>query len=73
MKNHQFYHMYPLGMLKQQDSNYRNITYLKEFIPYLKELSINSLYIGPLFKSESHGYDTIDYYQIDPRLGTNED
>jgi len=72
-KNYQFYHIYPLGMLKKWDGGYHNIGYLNEFVPVMKELSINVLYIGPLFNSEHHGYDTIDYYEIDPRLGTNED
>ncbi|WP_426596001.1 alpha-amylase family glycosyl hydrolase [Cellulomonas sp. McL0617] len=29
--------------------------------------------LGPVFASESHGYDTIDHLQIDPRLGTDDD
>ncbi|WP_423244237.1 alpha-amylase family glycosyl hydrolase [Corynebacterium diphtheriae] len=28
--------------------------------------------LGPIFRSVSHGYDTIDHYEIDPRLGTAE-
>ena len=33
------------------------------------ELGVNALYLGPLFKSTAHGYDTADYYQVDRRLG----
>ena len=29
--------------------------------------------LGPVFASESHGYDTVDHLRIDPRLGTDED
>lgn len=29
--------------------------------------------LGPVFASESHGYDTVDHLLIDPRLGTDED
>jgi cyclomaltodextrinase len=33
----------------------------------------NGLLLGPIFTSSSHGYDTIDYVQIDPRLGNDAD
>lgn len=39
----------------------------------MKDLGINALYLGPVFESSAHGYDTADYYKIDRRLGTNED
>jgi glycosidase len=45
---------------------------LKDHIPRLLSLGINALYIGPLFESTSHGYDTVDYYHVDRRLGNNE-
>ena len=38
-----------------------------------QSLGCNALYIGPLFESGSHGYDTTDYRKLDCRLGTNED
>lgn len=41
---------------------------------YLKELGINAIYLNPLFLSHSnHKYDTIDYFRIDPHLGTQEE
>ena len=42
-----------------------------EWIPHLKTLGVNALYIGPVFEASEHGYDTIDYYKIDRRLGDN--
>ena len=36
-----------------------------------KDLGCTAIYIGPLFESGSHGYDTIDYRLVDRRLGTN--
>lgn len=39
----------------------------------MKSLGINALYLGPVFDSGCHGYDTHDFNKIDPRLGTNED
>jgi len=43
-------------------------------LPYLKELGITIIYFTPIFASPSnHRYDALDYMQIDPRLGTEED
>lgn len=73
MKNYQFYHIYPLGMLdKLSNNNNLNLASLRDFIPHLKEMHINAVQIGPIFESVYHGYDTIDYKQIDRRLGNNE-
>ena len=45
----------------------------EEWLPYLKKNGFGAVYIGPLFESVSHGYDTTDYKQVDRRLGDNED
>jgi len=37
------------------------------------ELGASGLLLGPIFASSTHGYDTIDYFQIDPRLGDDAD
>lgn len=70
-----FYHIYPLGMFGAPEYNDNTQAYrmdeLKDWIPHLKEMNINALYIGPLFESSKHGYDTRDYYKIDRRLGDN--
>lgn len=43
-------------------------------LPYLKSLGVTVLYLNPIFKSRSnHRYDTGDYEQVDPMLGTKED
>ena len=38
-----------------------------------KELNCTAVYIGPLFESSTHGYDTMDYKKVDRRLGDNDD
>ena len=43
------------------------------WIPYLESLHISAIYIGPLFESSTHGYDTRDFRLIDRRLGSNQD
>jgi glycosidase len=43
-------------------------------LDYLMDLGVNALYLNPIFLSTStHRYNTLDYYQIDPRLGRMED
>lgn len=69
------YHIYPLGLCGSPYKNpftnkisYRlNILY--DWIEHLKNLGVTAVCIGPLFESSSHGYDTVDYYHIDKRLG----
>ncbi len=73
-----FYHIYPLGFCGAQDINDHSAAPLPrlekiyDWIPHLKDLGVNSLYLGPLFESSLHGYDTADYYHVDRRLGTDD-
>lgn len=72
-----FYHMYPLGMTgapktKIQTEVTDRFKELDQWIPHIHSLGCNAIYIGPLFESSSHGYDTRDYKLVDRRLGTNE-
>lgn len=74
-----FYHIYPLGFFgcemenKGGDNASHDILKIIDYIPHLKKLGITALYIGPIFQSATHGYDTTDYTLVDSRLGTNED
>lgn len=71
-----FYHMYPLGMTNAPKQNHEEgvtdrFKELNQWIPHIHALGCNAIYIGPLFESGSHGYDTRDYRLVDRRLGTN--
>lgn len=73
-----FYHIYPLGLCGAEKLNDGvNTTHrmreLEEWIPYIEKLGCNALYIGPLFESVGHGYETTDYRLVDRRLGDNTD
>ena len=73
-----FYHIYPLGLANAPKQNeYKEPEHrLNDLIPWIKhirEIGCNALYIGPLFESVGHGYETTDYKKLDSRLGTNED
>jgi len=51
-----------------------NLAGITAKLPYIRELGAEVLYLTPIFRSNSvHKYDTIDYYQIDPSFGTEED
>ena len=73
-----FYHIYPLGLTGAPKQNSygkpeHRLTTLLPWISHIKSIGCNALYIGPLFESVGHGYETTDYKKLDSRLGTNED
>jgi glycosidase len=74
-----FYHIYPLGYCGSPRRNDFSspagpgLRSLIHRIPRIVSLGINAVYLGPLFESVAHGYDTLDYYHVDRRLGSNDD
>ena len=71
-----FYHIYPLGLCGCAHENDGMATpgafkKLEEWAAHAAKLGCTALYVGPLFESGSHGYDTLDYRLVDRRLGTN--
>ncbi len=72
-----FYHIYPLGMtgapaLNDYGEPVERLNKLLPWIEHIKNIGCNALYIGPLFESVGHGYETTDYKKLDSRLGTND-
>ncbi|MDO5702986.1 MAG: alpha-amylase family glycosyl hydrolase, partial [Lachnospiraceae bacterium] len=68
----------PLGLTGAPKKNdysepVHRLNTLVPWISHLKRIGANALYIGPLFESVGHGYETTDYRKLDSRLGTNED
>lgn len=73
-----FYHIYPLGFcgceqFEIDGEPQHRILKIVDWIEHLVDMNINAVYLGPVFESVEHGYDTVDYMQVDKRLGTNED
>ncbi len=72
-----FYHIYPLGLCGCAHENTgvseSHFAKLNEWALHAKKIGCNAIYIGPLFESVGHGYETTDYKLVDRRLGTNED
>ena len=74
-----WWHVYPLGALgapiherKGSESGHR-LRRLDAWLDYAIELGCSGLLLGPIFDSVSHGYDTLDHFAIDPRLGDADD
>ncbi|MBQ9643849.1 MAG: cyclomaltodextrinase [Lachnospiraceae bacterium] len=44
-----------------------------DWIPHLKKLHVGTVLFNPLFESDTHGYNTRDFFRVDRRLGTNGD
>lgn len=73
-----FYHIYPIGMTGAPRTNTfeageHRLNRLLDWLPHINEIGCDAIYIGPLFESVAHGYETIDYKKLDSRLGDNYD
>ncbi|WP_321018430.1 alpha-amylase family glycosyl hydrolase, partial [Eisenbergiella porci] len=45
-----------------------------ENLDYIQELGFTCLYLNPVFHAgEYHKYDIVDYFHVDPCMGTDED
>lgn len=72
-----FYHIYPLGLCGCAHENTgvpeEHFDKLNEWAVHAGNIGCTAIYIGPLFESVGHGYETTDYKMVDRRLGTNDD
>jgi cyclomaltodextrinase len=75
-----FWGVFPLGFTGAEDvlddphrEPVHRLTGLIGWLDHLVELGCNGLLLNPLFASMSHGYDTLDYFRIDPRIGDEAD
>lgn len=72
-----WWHVYPLAALgapiRETPDTAHRLRALEPWLDYLVELGCNGLLLGPIFASATHGYDTLDHFRIDPRLGDDED
>ncbi|RNE48520.1 alpha-amylase family glycosyl hydrolase [Corynebacterium alimapuense] len=75
------WHVYPLGATGApirdwqgtEGAQAHRLPRLINWLDYAVELGCDTLLLAPIFSSDSHGYDTLDYFRIDPRLGDEED
>ncbi len=77
MEHSILWHVYPLGFtgapIREAHDSKPRLRELVNWLDYAVELGVNGLLMGPIFTSTSHGYDTLNFYEIDPRLGTRAD
>ncbi|MDQ5983807.1 MAG: glycoside hydrolase family 13 protein [Eubacteriales bacterium SKADARSKE-1] len=62
------------GKITNSDYFGGDLAGIVEKLPYLKTLGVSCIYLNPIFLAHSnHRYNTADYAQIDPLLGTEQD
>jgi cyclomaltodextrinase len=74
------WHVYPLGFtgaerfaLPAEERARHRLGHLTNWLDYAAELGCSGLLLGPVFAAETHGYDTVDHFRIDSRLGDEDD
>lgn len=75
-----WWHAYPLGFVgAERDAPgpgsppAHRLGRFEPWLDHLVELGCSGLALGPVFASETHGYDTVDHFRVDPRLGDGSD
>ncbi|CCH77566.1 Glycosidase [Nostocoides japonicum T1-X7] len=76
-----WWQVYPLGFvgapIRPSTADDRRLTHrlprLEGWLDHVAGLGLDGLLLGPVFASQSHGYDTVDHFRIDPRLGDDAD
>ncbi len=75
-----WWQVYPFGFLAAERQALPAGTPVQHRLPrllpwldYLVELGCNGLALNPVFASETHGYDVVDHFRIDARLGDDGD
>jgi cyclomaltodextrinase / maltogenic alpha-amylase / neopullulanase len=74
-----FWQIYPLGFVgaeaaaADRSGVAHRLGHLASWLEYAVELGASGLLLGPIFASSTHGYDTVDYFKVDPRLGDEAD
>lgn len=82
VENVMWWQIYPLGFVGAEirpadatqhdwatDAGEQPLARIEAWLDHVIDLGLNGLQLGPIFASATHGYDTIDYFTIDPRLG----
>lgn len=75
-----WWHVYPLGFtgapVRPETADpgvVHRLGHLEAWLDHLVGLGLNGLALGPVFASSTHGYDTVDHFRLDPRLGDDAD
>lgn len=72
--NDVYYSLFVRSFADSNNDGIGDINGVTENLDYLNELGITAIWLLPIFESNSyHGYDTVNYYNIEPDYGTMED
>lgn len=72
------YHLYALSLARAPFQNdYSILSHkcdeIEKWIPHIKGMGFNTVLLSPVLKARTHGYDVTDYFEIDNRIGTNDE
>lgn len=69
------YQIYPKSFQDSNNDGIGDLQGIKQRIPYLKRLGINTVWLNPVFVSPQvdNGYDVANYFAIDEKMGTMAD
>ena len=74
-----WWHVFPLGFVGAEAVGRvgmpirHRLGQLCAWLDYAVDLGVSGLLLGPVFAASTHGYDTLDHFRIDPRLGDEAD
>jgi cyclomaltodextrinase / maltogenic alpha-amylase / neopullulanase len=74
-----WWQVYPLGFVGAEHEAsacpgvVHRLDHLAGWLDYAVNLGASGILLGPVFASSTHGYDTVDHFQIDKRLGDESD
>ncbi len=70
-----FYQIYPSSYMDSDGDGIGDLKGIETKLDYIRDLGVTALWLNPVFVSgwQDGGYDVIDFYQVDPRFGSNTD
>lgn len=74
-KNLIIYQIYPLSYKDSNNDGIGDLQGIISKLDYIKSLGVGAIWLSPIYLSsmKDNGYDIIDYYKINPLLGTMDD
>ena len=75
LKKAAIYHIYPLTYADSNGDGIGDLEGIRSKLDYIKSVGFDCIWLSPCFVSawEDGGYDILDFYNVDPRFGTNDD